>query len=104
VGVRIHPLIAACLLQGDTGAFGRVSGSCLDSVLFGRAGLPITLCILHRAVGRAGAGLDVQLLNMPGRVFNRVLLSSTDGGSSSSRDSVYIDAFAGSDVSEDTVL
>jgi regulator of sirC expression with transglutaminase-like and TPR domain len=68
------------------------SSSCLDSVLANKTGLPITLAVLHRAVGRR-CGLDLQLVNMPGQVLNRAVL---DGG-----DEVYIDVFAGQLLQEE---
>lgn len=92
-----------CALQGSPEVYSSAAGSCLDSVLSQRSGLPITLAILHRAVGRR-VGLDVQLVNMPGHVINRVVLSNSSGGSNSSsagalpnsQDSlVFVDAFAG---------
>jgi len=80
--------------------YSRVDSSCIDSVLAQRGGLPITMAILHRAVGRR-AGLDIELINMPGHVINRVqVLPGSGGGSSSSgagttAQSVYVDAFYG---------
>jgi hypothetical protein len=74
------------------------------------------MAVLHRAVGRR-AGLDIELVNMPGHVVNRVLLSSRHSSShASSNDSsggaagsssggmeadavaVYVDAFAGTEL------
>lgn len=73
-------------LQGQPNAFEHPSSSCLDSVLANETGLPITLAVLHRAVGRR-CGLDLQLVNMPGQVLNRAVL---EGG-----EEVYVDVFNG---------
>ena len=71
----------------------------MDSVLALRSGLPITLAILHRAVGRR-VGLDIELVNMPGHVVNKVWLSGggssgSDGAGPSPDAFVFVDAFAG---------
>jgi hypothetical protein len=60
-------------LQGNSSSYYATSNSCLDSVLASRAGLPITLALLHAAVGEA-AGLRVQLVGMPGHVITRALI------------------------------
>jgi hypothetical protein len=63
-----------CLpLQGNSSSYYATSNSCLDSVLASRAGLPISLALLHAAVGEA-AGLTVQLVGMPGHVITRALI------------------------------
>lgn len=76
----------------------------MDSVLAQRGGLPITMAILHRAVGRR-AGLDIELVNMPGHVINRVQVVAGSGGGSSSgagttAQSVYVDVFYGKVLDE----
>ncbi|KAF6258348.1 Transglutaminase-like superfamily-domain-containing protein [Scenedesmus sp. NREL 46B-D3] len=60
-------------LQGNSSSYYATSNSCLDSVLASRAGLPISLALLHAAVGEA-AGLTVQLVGMPGHVITRALI------------------------------
>jgi hypothetical protein len=63
-----------CLpLQGNSSSYYATSNSCLDSVLASRAGLPISLALLHAAVGEA-AGFTVQLVGMPGHVITRALI------------------------------
>uniref|UniRef100_A0A383V725 Protein SirB1 N-terminal domain-containing protein n=1 Tax=Tetradesmus obliquus TaxID=3088 RepID=A0A383V725_TETOB len=62
-------------LQGNSSSYYATSNSCLDSVLASRTGLPITLALLHAAVGEA-AGLTVQLVGMPGHVINRALIKA----------------------------
>jgi len=76
----------------------------MDSVLAQRGGLPITMAILHRAVGRR-AGLGIELVNMPGHVINRVQVTPGSGGGSSSgaganTQSVYVDVFYGKVLDE----
>lgn len=101
--------------QGNTQDYYNLDNSCLDHVLASRRGLPMSLAILHRAVGRA-AGLDVELVNAPGHVINRVVVaahgssndSSSDGGSggggstggstgaaASGQEVLFVDVFAG---------
>lgn len=70
-------------LQGNSSSYYTTSNSCLDSVLASRTGLPITLALLHAAVG-AAAGLTVQLVGMPGHVINRALIKARGSQGSSS--------------------
>lgn len=87
--------------QGQPEAYQLAKSSCLDSVLADRTGLPISLAVLHRAVGRR-AGLAIHLANAPGCIINRVVLRSAgDGGSSGTTDRVvYVDVFAGTELDE----
>jgi hypothetical protein len=62
-------------LQGNSSSYYATSNSCLDSVLANRAGLPISLALLHAAVGEA-SGLTVQLVGMPGHVITRALVKA----------------------------
>jgi uncharacterized membrane protein YgcG len=100
--------------QGKSEAYqlaNSMSSSCLDSVLAARTGLPISLAVLHRAVGRR-AGLDVRLCNAPGYVINRVCLhragssgsssgnSGSSSGSGGSSSVVYVDVYVGTELDE----
>lgn len=87
-----HMCVCLLCLQGQPYAFEYASSSCLDSVLVDKTGLPISLAVLHRAVGRR-CGLDLQLVNMPGQVLNRAVL---EGGGE-----VYVDVFAGQLLQEE---
>lgn len=63
-------------MQGNTADYYNVANCCLDSVLATRRGLPITIAVLHKAVGNAAGMSSLQLLNMPGHVINAAQLDS----------------------------
>ena len=46
-------------LQGNVKDYGHPANSMIPAVLLTRQGIPITLCIIHAAVGRR-VGLDIQ--------------------------------------------
>jgi hypothetical protein len=69
-------------ITGDTSHYYDIKNSDVGYVLATGCGLPITLCVLHRAVGQAG-GLDIQLLNTPGHVVNAISFARTGSGGGS---------------------
>ena len=72
-----HPLRGFCAppaphglgLCGNEGNYYDAKNSLLHEVLSQRRGIPITLCLLHAAVGRR-VGLAIHMCGMPMRVFN----------------------------------
>ena len=77
-------------LQGDSDNYYDPSNSLLPFVLASGKGIPISLAVLHAAVGRR-AGLPVQFVGMPMHFMNK--LSPTDP-----KDERFIDVFAGGKV------
>ena len=79
-----------CCLQGDETVYYHPANSLLNCVLTQRKGIPITLALIHMAVGRA-AGLRVQLLGVPGHVVN--VLRGEEG-----EEELFIDVFNGGEL------
>eukprot|EP00798_Chlamydomonas_sp_ICE-L_P016889 gene16889-23165_t len=61
-------------MHGNSQDYHNPSNSLLNEVLQQRRGIPISLALLHMAVGKR-AGIRVQLMNMPMHVINRVILT-----------------------------
>ena len=68
---RVPPPGRGLGLKGDAEDYYSVANSLPGDALARRRGLPMTLALLHMAVGRA-AGLDVRLVNLPGHIVNLV--------------------------------
>ena len=79
-----------CRLQGDSDNYYDPSNSLLPFVLASRKGIPISLAILHAAVGRR-VGLPIQFVGMPMHFMNKL-------GSEDSTKERFIDVFAGGKV------
>ena len=107
-------------LQGNRSNYYHQNNSCLDSVLATGQGLPISLAVLHAAIGTR-AGLDIVPVNLPGHVINRARVAMEAGpaaadspggsrsptGSDSMWDSdsfIYIDVFEGGLILDDLGL
>ena len=82
--------------QGDSDNYYDPSNSLLPYVLATRKGIPISLAILHAAVGRR-AGLPIQFVGMPMHFVNKM-------GASDSPDERFIDVFAGGRVLDRSLL
>ena len=74
-------------LQGDSENYYDPSNSLLPFVLATRKGIPISLAIVHAAVGRR-AGLPIEFVGMPMHFMNKL-------GAAESPDERFIDVFAG---------
>ncbi|KAK9862202.1 hypothetical protein WJX84_007711 [Apatococcus fuscideae] len=74
-------------LQGDSDGYYSPENSLLQHVLTAGKGIPISLAIIHAAVGRR-AGLDISCVNMPRHFMNRY-------GDYGDPDERFIDAFDG---------
>ena len=81
--------------QGDSENYYDPSNSLLPFVLAERKGIPISLAILHAAVGRR-AGLPIEFVGMPMHFMNK--LRSHD-----SQEERFIDVFAGGRVLDKSV-
>ena len=77
-------------MQGDSDSYYDPSNSLLPFVLAQRKGIPISLAVLHAAVGRR-AGLPIEFVGMPMHFMNK--LAAQD-----SKDDVFVDLFAGGRV------
>ena len=74
-------------MQGDSEGYYSPENSLLQHVLTAGKGIPITLAIIHAAVGRR-AGLPISCVNMPRHFMNRF-------GDFGHPDERFIDAFDG---------
>ena len=74
-------------LQGDSENYYDPSNSLLPFVLATRKGIPISLAIVHAAVGRR-AGLPIEFVGMPMHFMNKL-------GDAETPDERFIDVFAG---------
>ena len=74
-------------LQGDSENYYDPSNSLLPFVLATRKGIPISLAIVHAAVGRR-AGLPIEFVGMPMHFMNKL-------GAADTPDERFIDVFAG---------
>jgi len=77
-------------LQGDSENYYDPSNSLLPFVLATRKGIPISLAIVHAAVGRR-AGLPIEFVGMPMHFMNKL-------GAADTPDERFIDVFAGGKV------
>ena len=85
--------LSSCLcffIQGDSENYYDPSNSLLPFVLATRKGIPISLAILHAAVGRR-AGLPIEFVGMPMHFMNKL-------GPADSAHERFIDVFAGGKV------
>ena len=77
-------------LQGDSDNYYDPSNSLLPFVLAQRKGIPISLAMLHAAVGRR-AGLPIQFVGMPMHFMNKLASHDSQGER-------FIDVFAGGKI------
>jgi len=77
-------------LQGDSENYYDPSNSLLPFVLATRKGIPISLAIVHAAVGRR-AGLPIEFVGVPMPFMNKL-------GAAETPDERFIDVFAGGKV------
>ena len=82
-------------LQGDSENYYDPSNSLLPFVLAERKGIPISLAILHAAVGRR-VGLPIEFVGMPMHFMNK--LRSQD-----SQEERFIDVFSGGRILDRSV-
>ena len=75
------------VMQGDSDSYYDPSNSLLPFVLSQRRGIPISLAILHAAVGRR-AGLPIDFVGMPMHFMNKLAAPKPE-------DDAFIDVFAG---------
>jgi regulator of sirC expression with transglutaminase-like and TPR domain len=78
--------------QGDEDIYYHPSNSLLNCVLSQRHGIPLSLALIHMAVGRA-VGLRVQLLGVPGHVVN--VMRGGGNGEEGEEEDVVVDVFNG---------
>ncbi|KAK9903275.1 hypothetical protein WJX75_001714 [Coccomyxa subellipsoidea] len=74
-------------LQGESRDYYRASNSLLPCVLIDKKGIPISLAVVHAAVGRR-AGLPIDCIGMPMHLINRMLMPGSD-------EECFIDVFRG---------
>lgn len=91
----LHLLFWLYGFQGDSENYYDPSNSLLPFVLAERKGIPISLAILHAAVGRR-AGLPIDFVGMPMHFMNK--LRSQD-----SQEERFIDVFAGGRILDRSV-
>ena len=77
----------ALCVQGESRDYYRASNSLLPCVLIDKKGIPISLAVVHAAVGRR-AGLPIDCIGMPMHLINRMLVPGTD-------EERFIDVFRG---------
>lgn len=82
-------------MQGDSDSYYDPSNSLLPFVLSQRRGIPISLAILHAAVGRR-AGLPIEFVGMPMHFMNKLAAADPDSD-------VFIDVFAGGRILDRSV-
>ena len=91
-----YPMVYTCVAhvsscqQGESDNYYDPSNSLLPFVLAQRKGIPISLAILHAAIGRR-AGLPIEFVGMPMHFMNKL-------GNSGSEEERFIDVFAGGRV------
>jgi hypothetical protein len=73
--------------QGESRDYYRASNSLLPCVLIDKKGIPISLAVVHAAVGRR-AGLPIDCIGMPMHLINRMLMPGSD-------EECFIDVFRG---------
>lgn len=76
--------------QGESADYYRASNSLLPCVLAHKRGIPISLAIVHAAVGRR-VGLPIDCIGLPMHLINRMVLPGTD-------EERFIDVFRGGKV------
>ncbi|PRW50954.1 F-box only 21-like [Chlorella sorokiniana] len=90
-------------ITGNRERYYEPSNSLLDSVLINREGIPISMAVLHAAVG-VRAGLPIELLNVPMHVVTAMEEETNEapsvaggggGGSAAPTKRYYIDVFDG---------
>ncbi len=85
--MRLLKSMHASHVQGESRDYYRASNSLLPCVLIDKRGIPISLAIVHAAVGRR-AGLPIDCIGMPMHLINRMLLPGSD-------EERFIDVFRG---------
>lgn len=77
-------------VQGESRDYYRSSNSLLPCVLTHKKGIPISLAVVHAAVGRR-AGLPIDCIGMPMHLINRMAMPETD-------EERFIDVFRGGEL------
>ncbi len=77
-------------VQGESRNYYRASNSLLPCVLTHKKGIPISLALVHAAVGRR-AGLPIDCIGMPMHLINRMAMPE-------SGEERFIDVFRGGEL------
>ncbi len=77
-------------MQGESRDYYRASNSLLPCVLTHKKGIPISLAVVHAAVGRR-AGLHIDCIGMPMHLINRMVVPE-------SGEERFIDVFRGGEL------